>query len=87
MPITIKNEKVERLAREAAREANTSMTQAILEALELQMAQRRGKRREPILKETLLDISERCSSLPDLDKRSVDEILDYDSSGVPSHGR
>jgi len=87
MPITIKNEKVERLAREAAREANTSMTQAILEALELQMAHLRGKRREPALKETLLDISARCSALPDLDTRSADEILDYDSTGLPSDGR
>lgn len=86
MPITIKNERVERLAREAAREGQTSITKTIQEALELQMAHLRGRRREPALKETLLDISARCSSLPDLDKRSSDDILDYDLSGVPRHG-
>lgn len=36
----------------------------------------------PSLAETLLAISERCSSLPDLDKRSPGEILGYDEKGA-----
>lgn len=37
------------------------------------------------LKEKLLRISHRCSALPDIDKRSADEILGYDKDdlGLP----
>jgi len=31
---------------------------------------------------TLLEISRRCGSLPDLDRRSADEILGYDDDGT-----
>ncbi len=34
------------------------------------------------LEEEILKISKRCSSLPDLDKRSPDEILDYNQIGA-----
>jgi antitoxin VapB len=86
MPITIKNDEVERLVREVAREEQTSLTEAIHSALKLQLAQSRGKRRQPALQEILLSISARCAALPDLDKRSADEILGYDETGVPRHG-
>jgi antitoxin VapB len=86
MPITIKNEEVEQLVRELAREEQTSLTEAIHAALKLQLAQLRGKRRQPILKETLLSISARCSALPDLDNRAADEILGYDETGVSRDG-
>jgi antitoxin VapB len=32
--------------------------------------------------ETLIAISRRCSSLPDLDTRAADEILGYDEKGT-----
>lgn len=86
MAITIKNDEVERLVREVAREEQTSLTEAIHSALKLQLAVARGKRRQPALREILLSISARCSALPDLDKRSADEILGYDDAGVPRHG-
>lgn len=35
------------------------------------------------IKEKLLMISQRCTALPDLDTRSVDEILGYDKNGLP----
>jgi antitoxin VapB len=86
MAITIKNDEVERLVREVAREEQTSLTEAIHSALKLQLAVTRGKRRQPALREVLLSISARCSALPDLDKRSADEILGYDDTGIPHHG-
>lgn len=86
MPITIKNEEVERLVREVAREEKISLTEAIRSALKLRLAQVQGKRSEPALRETLLNISARCSALPDVDRRSADEILGYDDTGVPGHG-
>jgi hypothetical protein len=36
----------------------------------------------PDLVEALLAISQRCSSLPDLDNRPADEILGYDDTGA-----
>lgn len=86
MPITIKSEVVERLVREVAREEQASLTEAIHSALQLQLAQVRGRRRQPALQEILLRISARCAALPDLDKRSAEEILGYDGTGVPRHG-
>ncbi len=35
----------------------------------------------PVLVETLMAISQRCSGLPDLDNREADEILGYDEEG------
>jgi antitoxin VapB len=87
MPITIKNPEVERLAREAARLGQTSMTRAIQDALESRMVQLQGKRRASSLKETLLEMSARCASLPDLDTRSADAILGYDEQGLTGDGR
>jgi hypothetical protein len=40
------------------------------------------RRSVPDLTETLLTISRRCRSLPDLDGRSVEEILGYDENGA-----
>lgn len=42
-----------------------------------------NKHLEAELKEALLSIGKRCVSLPDRDTRSPDEILDYDSDGLP----
>ncbi len=36
----------------------------------------------PALEEILMEISRRCSSLPDLDTRSAEEILGYDEKGA-----
>ena len=41
----------------------------------------RSCRPAPDLVETLMAISRRCSSLPDLDRRSAEEILGYDELG------
>lgn len=42
----------------------------------------KSHRSAPDLVETLMAISRRCSSLPDLDRRSTEEILGYDESGA-----
>ena len=46
----------------------------------------KGLRSAPDLAETLMEISRRCSSLPDLDTRSAEEILGYEKEPVPSRG-
>lgn len=83
MGISIRNPKAEQLAREVAEQSGESLTQAIIHALEERLERLKSRRSATNLAEEMLKISERCSALPDLDPRSPDEILDYDSKGAP----
>jgi antitoxin VapB len=80
--LSIKNDTAERLARQVANETGESLTEAIIHSLEERLERLKGRRSAPDLVETLMAISQRCSSLPDLDTRSADEILGYDEIGV-----
>jgi antitoxin VapB len=80
--LSIKNDKAERLARQVAGETGESLTEAIIHSLEERLESLRGRRSAPDLVETLLEIGHRCSSLPDLDGRSAEEILGYDEIGA-----
>ena len=82
MPLSIKNEKAESLAREVAMQAGESITQAIIHALEERLERLKGSRTVADTAEVIMEISKRCSSLPDLDMRSPDQILGYDENGV-----
>ena len=83
MALSIRNEKAEKLARELAAECGENITQAITRALEERLQRLRGRSTAADLTEEILKISRRCSELPDQDKRSPDEILDYGPTGVP----
>lgn len=84
MAISIRNRKVESLAREFARLCNTSMTNALEIALESSLS---GAETEPErLRRFLSELSRECSSLPDLDTRSPEVILGYDEQGGFIHG-
>ena len=84
MALSIKNKNVEaeRLARELARERGTTVTRAIIAALEDALRRTRGRRVAPSIRDAVLEISERCAALPDLDTRPADEILGYDERGI-----
>lgn len=82
MPLSIKNKKAEILAAEVAKETGESLTDAVIHALEERLERIRGTRQVPDLVEDILDISRRCSRLPDKDMRSADEILGYDENGT-----
>lgn len=86
MPITLKNDEVEKMAREVAKLSGCSLTDAIGNALQHQLRQLKQARRAPRTKNVLLEIASRCGSLPDRDKRSPEAILGYDDDGVFSHG-
>jgi antitoxin VapB len=75
MALSIRNEHAERLAREVARESGENLTQAIVHSLEERLQRLRGRRNVSNLEKEIMTISKRCSSLPDLDSRSPDEIL------------
>jgi antitoxin VapB len=83
MALSIRNERAEKLAREVAAESGETMTQAIIRALEERLERLRGRRRLTDTAREILKISERCSALPDMDPRSPDDILGYDSNGIP----
>jgi antitoxin VapB len=81
MALSIRNEHAERLAREVARESGENLTQAIVHSLEERLQRLRGRRNVSSLEKEIMNISKRCSSLPDLDSRSPDEILGYNKDG------
>lgn len=81
MALSLKNPEAERLAREIASETGESLTAVIIQALRERLERLRGVRRAPDLAEAIMEISKRCSALPDLDERSADEILGYDRAG------
>ncbi len=83
MALSIRNPKAEKLAREIAAESGETITQAITLALEERLERLRGRSTATDLAEEILKISKRCSGIPDRDKRSADEILGYDDTGVP----
>lgn len=66
MPLSIKNPLAERLAKELAKESGTSITVSVIDALEQALRRVRGRRT------AILDVSDRCAVLPDLDTRSAE---------------
>jgi len=81
MAINIKNGEAEAAARELARATGTSITQAVVTALREALLRARGRRTAPSMREAILEVSERCAALPDLDTRKADEVLAYDEHG------
>jgi antitoxin VapB len=86
MPLSIKNEVTERLARQLAKETGESLTETIRHALEERLERLPGRRRGRIMAEKLEDILRRVDALPPLDTRPEDEILGYDKQGIPADG-
>ena len=83
MALSIRNAKAEKLARELAAESGETITRAITQALEERLERLRGRSTTTDMVEDILRISKRCREIPDNEKRSADDILGYDSVGVP----
>lgn len=82
MAISIKDPETDRLARELAQRTGESLTEAIRRALEERL-RRVSRYAQPPLRDELRMVRERVAELPVRDTRSADEILRYDSSGLP----
>jgi len=82
MGLNIKNEKTHRQAKELARLAGETMTEAVDRAIAERLERIRRKRNRKALAEKLLEIGRHCSTLPVLDARSPEEML-YDERGLP----
>ncbi len=86
MGMNIKDYEAHQLARELARLTGRSLTEAVKVAVrrELDRVKAEGPplQAQP-LAERLDEIALRCAALPDLDARSVEEIIGYDEHGLP----
>src|ERR1700690_1021978 len=83
MPLSIKNETTERLARQVAGETGESITEAIQKSLEERWERLKERRRGRVLTRQIDDILRRVDALPTLDDRSPEEILGYAEHGLP----
>jgi antitoxin VapB len=83
MPLSIKNEETEQLARRVAKETGESITDAIQKALQERWERLIARRRNHILSGQIEEMLRRVDELPDRDSRSADEILGYDQDGIP----
>jgi len=81
MALSIKNPEAERLARALAKDNGTSVTRAVITALEEALRRARGRRTAPSVRDAMLEVSDRCAALPDLETRATHEILAYDEHG------
>lgn len=79
MAISIRNPKVEHLARELAQRSGATMTEAIADALEASLASQ-DEEYTP-RRAVLAEIAAECAALPDLDRRNAEEILGYGNTG------
>ena len=84
MPLSIRNPKAEQLARQVAALSGENVTQAIIHALEKRLQDLQAQPSTEDTVREIMSISRRCSSLPDHDCRTAEEILGYDAShGAP----
>ena len=84
MGLNIKDEETDRLAREVAKLAGETITEAVKRSLAERAATLKAKRRDASLVDDLMEIGRRCAALPVRDARSADEIVGYDENGLPS---
>lgn len=82
MALSIKSDETDRLARELAAATGTSLTVAVTDAIRQRLEQVRRRRAD--LAGRLLAISAESSRLPRRDRRSDEEIIGYDETGLPA---
>jgi antitoxin VapB len=84
MAINIKDSETDSLAREVAKRAGETITDAIRKALQERLQRLAGRSAAPTKRDKLYEILNRVDALPRLDSRTDDEILGYDENGIPN---
>ena len=84
MPISIKNDETELLARKLAELSGETLTEAVRAAVAERYDRLRQARSGRSLADELNAIGLRCSKRPLVSQLSADEILGYDESGIPA---
>ena len=83
MALSLKDKETDRLAREVAALTGETLTVAIRKALAERLDRERLRRGQfSRLADRLMEIGRHCSALPDVDRRSPDEIIGYDETGM-----
>jgi antitoxin VapB len=83
MPLNIRNEETEELARALAKLTGETKTEAVTQAIRERLQRVRRARAKRRLADELDEIALHCSALPMRDRRSADEIMGYDENGLP----
>lgn len=87
MAIHIKDAETERLARELAAQSGESITQSTKQAIAEKLARIRGgrnrNRSSDAQRAEIARIVQRIVAFPELDRRSDEEIIGFDESGLP----
>lgn len=84
MPISIKNDQTERLARKLSDLTGESITEALRIAIAERYERLRRARSGVSLADELSAIGLRCAQRPVISNLTADEILGYDEFGIPS---
>lgn len=84
MPISIKNDQTEQLARKLAERTEESLTEAIRVAVAERYDRICRERSGLTLGEEMNAIGLRCANRPLVSQLSADELLGYDESGLPT---
>ena len=82
MPLNIKNAEADRLAHDLAEKTGETLTEAVIQALRERLMRQEGRKSLLSMETELLNIGRRCAALPDIDRRTADEILGYNEIGV-----
>jgi len=84
MALNIKDPQTERAARALAPATGEGITHAVRVAVEERLARIDHDQRGRDLTGELIAIGDHCAALPDLDRRTAEEILGYDEHGLPT---
>jgi antitoxin VapB len=84
MALNIKDEGADRLVRELAAETGETITVAVTVAARERLERLRGAAPHDRRRERLTEIAQRSAARRARDARSADEILGYDSDGLPA---
>ncbi len=84
MALNIKDPVTEKSVRELAATTGEGVTAAIRRAVEERLLRVRKDRGGRSVCEELMAIGVHCAALPDLERRTAEEILGYDEQGLPS---
>ncbi len=83
MALSFRDEETDRLARALAKLTGETLTDAVRGALAERLERERLRRGEAkTLADRFLAIGRHCAELPDLDKRTPEEIVGYDETGM-----
>jgi antitoxin VapB len=83
--LNIKNPEVHKAAVQLARRQGTTITEAVLRALQAELKRTQPPRTAENEVARMEEVARRVAALPILDDRSEDEILGYGPAGYPEH--